>query len=117
MYNDILTSSEKISQKAIKELEEIRTQISTLKEQKKSIEDEIDMLNDTENSLNKMLADALESNILVSPGKYKLALIIKKLMPRISWKSVVINFKGSDFAESLMDARIPEYTKKVIIEV
>ena len=120
MYDEVvLTKSDRISQKTLQQLNELRQIIAAKKKQASQLKKEADKLKYEETGLHGELIDLLNQGHKVSRGRFMATLKIIESLPRLAWKQVFIKFvpDGEAKAEKLMAEREPDRSQYVEILV
>ena len=115
----VLTRAERISQKTLQELNDIRTVLAAKIKQKGQLKKEVEKLKHEEEGLNNELVDLLNQGKKVSRGKFTAAVKILESLPRLAWKQVFIKIvpNGEAKAEKLLAEREPNKTDYVELSV
>jgi len=109
----VLTGTERISQKTLQELNDIRLVIAAKTKQRGQLKKEVEKLKYEESGLNHELVDLLNQGKKVSRGKFTAVLKILEKIPRLAWKQIFIKVvpNGEAKAEKILAEREPdEYT-------
>ena len=115
----VLTRAERISQKTLQELNDIRTVLAAKIKQKGQLKKEVEKLKYEEEGLNNELVDLLNQGKKVSRGKFTAVVKILESLPRLAWKQVFIKIvpNGEAKAEKLLAEREPNKTDYVELSV
>ena len=115
----VLTGTERISQKTLQELNDLRLVIAAKTKQRGQLKKEVERLKYEESGLNGELVDLLRQGKKVSRGKFTAVLKILERIPRLAWKQVFISIvpNGEARAEKLLAEREPNKSPYVEISV
>jgi hypothetical protein len=118
MLDECLTGTGKISQSAIKDLQEIREEISRKKQLISSLKKQVEELEDREEVLDFSLVTGLRDGKKVSRGLFKISIKINYVKERLAWKQLFIKWvnDGQKVADRLMKAREADEIPSIFIE-
>ena len=113
----VLTGAERISQKTLQELNDIRTVLAAKTKQRGQLKKDVGKLKYEEEGLNNELVDLLNQGHKVSRGKFTACVKILESLPRLAWKQVFIKIvrNGEARAKKILAEREPN--KKDYVEI
>lgn len=111
----VFTKSGKISQKTLRAHLDLDLELLRKSQQLSALKKEIKVLKTKKESFDSVLLKAIKDSKGVSFGQLKLMIIKEEKIPRLSWKTLFIEYVGQTLADDLMNSRVPKFINVIKI--